>query len=138
MLRLRIDLYPHGSSRGKKNLVDGKIINDETGKLGLGNYNVLLIENGSAGEKTATIGRVEGHKRNDGVLKLFHSALKDLFEKRVSNCVDKGIYHWWIQYETYGGGWKVYKCNRCGAECKSRYYPPVKWNEDVYIPKEKR
>lgn len=61
MLKVKVELYPHGYVEGKQTLAELLIINDGTGTREKGNYNVIIHEKGT--KKILKKGKVKGYKR---------------------------------------------------------------------------
>jgi len=80
MLKIIIELHPHGRSRSKKVIAEGKIINDGSGTIEAGNYkyqfNELFEYNGVSLPKNEIKGEYKGHNRRDGVLTLLENIFK--------------------------------------------------------------
>ena len=62
MLRVTIELLPLGSESRKRHLGTIEIVNDRSGTLELGNYDVTLFKWGT-GQRVWRRGRVEGFPR---------------------------------------------------------------------------
>lgn len=76
MLRVTVELVPHGIEDRKETLATMEIANDGTGTRRTGNYNTRLIDKNGRIHRT---GRVEEHPRLDlSVWKLIIKALSGL------------------------------------------------------------
>jgi hypothetical protein len=57
---------------------------------------------------------------------------------KEKTCLEKGIWHWWVRDRYHGGGWSIYKCQRCSKEIRSRRTPPVVFDGEIYYVKPKK
>jgi len=72
MLKVIVELHPHGDSRRRKRIAELVIANDGTGDHEIGNYVVMDRRPRDAG---LVLARVHGHQRLDGVWVLLKAAL---------------------------------------------------------------
>lgn len=78
MLRVTIDLIPHGDERRKRIVATMEIANDLTGDEIAGNYKYRLWEAGrGAYSPTQNDGRILNHIRNSSVFTLIRMVLMD-------------------------------------------------------------
>lgn len=87
MLRTQIDLWPHGSEQGKKNIFDCCIANVGKGKEGF-----TYVYYGRSDRDEVKQGKVYNHNREDGVFKLM---------QRVYEMIEMGekTMHFFTEYE---------------------------------------
>ena len=87
MIKIIIELWPFGNEKRKEKLCEGKIANDGTGTMSVGNYNVTLFNKVNLPMKK---GRVEGFARQrKHVWYLLYLAFKNIHEKGKKNGKDK-------------------------------------------------
>lgn len=62
LIRVTVELLPFGSEQERETLGQINIVNDVTGDLDVGNYDVTLVKHGRVVQHV----RVLDHRRNDG------------------------------------------------------------------------
>lgn len=78
MIKIILEMWPHGYEKNKYKLCEGRIGNDCTGTLTNGNYNVSLF---GKNNKLMKKGRVENFPRKrKHVWYLLYLALKNIYE----------------------------------------------------------
>ena len=81
MLKITIEVLPHGKKANRKVLGNATIINDSTGDEEIGNYDATVLG--------ASPVRVEGFKRSDGVWKLLYKVLQEVYKDgSIQECTE--------------------------------------------------
>ena len=85
MLRVTVELLPHGSEERKSTLATLIIVNDGTGSVQLGNYNCYFVRKGAAFRQYLSNHfrnvRIEKHRRIDShVWRLVKKALDGAYK----------------------------------------------------------
>jgi hypothetical protein len=79
MLRVTVELIPHGNLDKVETLGVAVITNDGSGDLAVGNYKYIVTDNFLLDK---AIGSIVGHNRQEGFWKLVYLVLKEIFGEK--------------------------------------------------------
>jgi hypothetical protein len=78
MIRVTVELIPHGKEEDKTVIALGEIANNLKGTLEYGSYNYMFTYRGKDNKPMVVSGVLKNHKRSDSVIKLLHLVLRNV------------------------------------------------------------